>query len=82
MIYSVRIYDICICICLASHAAKGWELSCPLLLSSLWLLLSLLLLLALLPLVNAPSPPTKSLGFGGFDLSRLLILKGGNSHVR
>ena len=29
-----------------------------------------------------PSPPTKSLGFGGFDSSRLLILKGGNSHVR
>ena len=29
-----------------------------------------------------PSPPTKSLGFGGFDSSRLLILRGGNSHVR
>ena len=29
-----------------------------------------------------PSPPTKSLGFGGFDSSKLLILKGGNSHVR
>ena len=26
-----------------------------------------------------PSPPTKSLGFGGFDSSRLLILRGGNS---
>ena len=29
-----------------------------------------------------PSPPTKSLGFRGFDSSKLLILKGGNSHVR
>ena len=29
-----------------------------------------------------PSPPTKSLDFEGFDSSRLLILKGGNSHVR
>ena len=29
-----------------------------------------------------PSPPTKSLGFEGFDSSRLLILRGGNSHVR
>ena len=28
-----------------------------------------------------PSPPTKSLDFRGFDSSRLLILKGGNSHV-
>ena len=31
---------------------------------------------------STASPPTKSLGFGGFDSSRLLILKGGNSHVR
>ena len=29
-----------------------------------------------------PSLPTKSLGFRGFDSSRLLILRGGNSHVR
>ena len=29
-----------------------------------------------------PSPPTKSLGFRGFDSSRLIILRGGNSHVR
>ena len=29
-----------------------------------------------------PSPPTKSLDFRGFDSSRLLILRGGNSHVR
>ena len=28
-----------------------------------------------------PSPPTKSLDFEGFDSSRLLILRGGNSHV-
>ena len=28
-----------------------------------------------------PSPPTKSLGFRGFDSSKLWILKGGNSHV-
>ena len=30
---------------------------------------------------NTPSPPTKSLGFRGFDSSKLLVLKGGNSHV-
>ena len=29
-----------------------------------------------------PSPPTKSFDFGGFGSSRLLILRGGNSHVR
>ena len=29
-----------------------------------------------------PSPPTKSLGFEAFDSSKLLILKGGNSHAR
>ena len=29
-----------------------------------------------------PRPPTKSSRFGGFDSSRLLILRGGNSHVR
>ena len=29
-----------------------------------------------------PSPPTKSSGFEVFDSSRLLILRGGNSHVR
>ena len=34
------------------------------------------------PKAVTPSPPTKSSGFGGFDSSRLLILKGGNSHVR
>ena len=32
--------------------------------------------------VLTPSPPTKSLGFGGFDSSKLLILRVGNSHVR
>ena len=31
---------------------------------------------------STPSPPTKSLGFGGFDSSKLLVLKGGNSHAR
>ena len=31
---------------------------------------------------SMPSPPTKSLGFRGFDSSKLLILKVGNSHVR
>ena len=31
---------------------------------------------------DTPSPPTKSSGFGGFDSSKLFILKGGNSHVR
>ena len=29
-----------------------------------------------------PSPPTKSFDFRGFDSSKLLILEGGNSHVR
>ena len=29
-------------------------------------------------LSRTPSPPTKSLGFRGFDSSKLLILKGGN----
>ena len=33
-------------------------------------------------MINTPSPPTKSLDFGGFDSSGLLILRGGNSHVR
>ena len=33
-------------------------------------------------LVSTPSPPIKSLGFRGFDSNKLLILKGGNSHVR
>ena len=28
------------------------------------------------------SPPTKSLGFRGFDSSKLLIIRGGNAHVR
>ena len=41
-------------------------------------LLSLLMYL----LLYTPSPPIKSLGFRGFDSSKLLILKGGNSHVR
>ena len=31
---------------------------------------------------TTPSPPTKSLDFEGFDSSKLLIIKGGNSHVR
>ena len=31
---------------------------------------------------DTPRPPIKSLGFEGFDSSRLFILKGGNSHVR
>ena len=31
--------------------------------------------------MSAPSPPIKSLDFRGFDSSRLLILRGGNSHV-
>ena len=31
---------------------------------------------------DTPSLPITSLGFRGFDSSRLLILKGGNSHVR
>ena len=31
---------------------------------------------------STPSPPIKSLDFEGFDSSRLLIIRGGNSHVR
>ena len=34
-----------------------------------------------LQVVRTPSPPTKSLDFRGFDSSRFLILRGGNSHV-
>ena len=33
-------------------------------------------------LPSSTSPPTKSFDFRGFDSSRLLILRGGNSHVR
>ena len=33
------------------------------------------------PRVDTTNPPTKSLDFRGFDSSKLLILKGGNSHV-
>ena len=29
-----------------------------------------------------PPAPTKSLDFRGFDSSKLLIIRGGNSHVR
>ena len=32
--------------------------------------------------IFTPSPPTKSFDFRGFDSSRLLILRVGNSHVR
>ena len=32
-------------------------------------------------LLHTPSPPTKSFDFRRFDSSKLLILKGGNSHV-
>ena len=31
---------------------------------------------------GTPSPPIKNFDFRGFDSSRLLILRGGNSHVR
>ena len=31
---------------------------------------------------STPCPPIKSSDFRGFDSSRLLILRGGNSHVR
>ena len=34
------------------------------------------------PTDATPSPPTKSLGFGGFDSSKLLILRDGNYNVR
>ena len=30
---------------------------------------------------TTPSPPIKSLDFRGFDSSKLLILRGGNSHI-
>ena len=32
--------------------------------------------------VSTPSLPTKSFDFRGFDSSRLLIQRGGNSHIR
>ena len=31
---------------------------------------------------HTPSPPTKSFDVRGFDSSKLLILRGGNSYVR
>ena len=31
---------------------------------------------------STPSPPTKSFDSRGFDSSKLLIIRGGNSHVR
>ena len=31
---------------------------------------------------SMPSPPTKRLGFEWFDSSKLLIVRGGNSHAR
>ena len=34
------------------------------------------------PKYNYAQSPTKSFDFEGFDSSRLLILRGGNSHVR
>ena len=34
-----------------------------------------------IPLYTTPSPPTKSLGFEGFDSRRLLILRDGNYHI-
>ena len=48
----------------------------------IYYLLSLLLSSLSLSSSFTPSPPTKSLDFRGFDSSKLLILKGGNSHVR
>ena len=33
-------------------------------------------------LPSTPSPPINIVDFRGFDSSRLLILRGGNSHVR
>ena len=32
--------------------------------------------------IYTPRPPIESFDFRGFDSSKLLILKGGNSHVR
>ena len=32
--------------------------------------------------LRTSSPPTKSFDFRGFDSSKLLIIRGGNSHVR
>ena len=55
----------------------GWKARCP----DLWMVL-----VGRTAIVSdsgiTPSPPTKSFDFRGFDSSRLLILKGGNSHVR
>ena len=31
---------------------------------------------------TTPSPPIESLGFRGFDSSRLLVIFGGNYHIR
>ena len=41
----------------------------------------MIVMISIIVAVITPSPPTKSLGFGGFDSSKLLIPRGGNSHV-
>ena len=49
---------------------------------TLMITVSAISIIATIAITITPSPPTKSLGFRGFDSSKLLILKGGNSHVR
>ena len=47
-----------------------------------WRLYTYIHIYVLTYILFTPSPPTKSLDFRGFDSSKLLILRGGNSHVR
>ena len=43
---------------------------------------TIIIIVLLLLLIITPSPPIKSLDFRRFDSSRLLILRGGNSHIQ
>ena len=53
-----------------------------LLLLIIMIMIMIIVIMIKINIMLTPSPPTKSLGFEGFDSSRLLILRGGNSHVR
>ena len=49
---------------------------------SLLFIISVIIIIIIVIIIITPSPPTKSFDFRGFDSSRLLILRGGNFHVR
>ena len=47
-----------------------------------YIIIIITIIITYIIIITIHCTPTKSLGFGGFDSSRLLILRGGNSHVR